>query len=271
MKVFISWSGELSRQVAELLNVWLGRVLQGVEPWISTEDIDKGSIWFTEISAQLAETDVGILCLTRANIASPWILFEAGALSKGVTQRRVCPILIDLEPGELKPPLSQFNVARAVKDDMLRLVGMIRAEGEKKKSIALREADLRITFDTWWRQFETEFDLIKAREPVRLPTHRRTEDKIDEILDTTRSLQRIAQQWSNPFVSTASFSYIPVLKGTASEANATVSEPHTLTSLPGLVWSPKPALILPEWRNVRPPVANQEDGNPGCQSADQLE
>jgi hypothetical protein len=49
MKVFISWSGDLSKQVAGLLAGWIEDVLQGVETWISTEDIEKGSIWFTDV------------------------------------------------------------------------------------------------------------------------------------------------------------------------------------------------------------------------------
>jgi len=71
MKVFISWSGPFSKQVAELLRDWVGDVLQGVQPWISSEDIEKGSFWFGEISNQLAETSFGIICLTTENKDAP--------------------------------------------------------------------------------------------------------------------------------------------------------------------------------------------------------
>jgi hypothetical protein len=93
MKVFISWSGELSKQVAQVLHDWIEDVLQGTEAWISSEDIDKGSFWFGEIGNELSETGIGILCLTKDNIHAPWILFEAGALSKGLSKNRVCPFL----------------------------------------------------------------------------------------------------------------------------------------------------------------------------------
>jgi hypothetical protein len=54
MKVFISWSGPLSRQVAESLKLWVQCVIQAAEPFLSSEDIDKGAVWFGEIGQQLA-------------------------------------------------------------------------------------------------------------------------------------------------------------------------------------------------------------------------
>src|SRR5258708_7792508 len=101
MKVFISWSGGLSKRIAELLKNWLPEVLQNVEPWVSSEDIEKGTVWFGELSKRLDEISVGIICVTQENMNAPWILFEAGALSKGREQARVCPLVIDLEPPNL--------------------------------------------------------------------------------------------------------------------------------------------------------------------------
>src|SRR5438105_9228565 len=107
MRVFISWSGEAAHAVAELLDRWLPNVIQSVEPWLSSEDIDKGSIWSSDINEALS-TSIGVLCVTKENKDAPWLLFEAGGLSKGLTKARVCPLLIDLASKELQPPLSQF-------------------------------------------------------------------------------------------------------------------------------------------------------------------
>ena len=87
MKVFISWSGELSLEVAQLLKRWVKCVLQATEPWLSSEDIAKGSLWSNEINEQLVKTSVGIICVTRENATTPWIHFEAGALAKGKASR----------------------------------------------------------------------------------------------------------------------------------------------------------------------------------------
>src|SRR5262245_52493556 len=80
MKVFISWSGDRSRQLAEALKWWLRAVIQRLEPWLSTEDLQKGTKWGGLLSAALETTDVGIVCVTRENCSSAWLLFEAGAL-----------------------------------------------------------------------------------------------------------------------------------------------------------------------------------------------
>jgi hypothetical protein len=81
MKVFLSWSGERSKATAETLGNWFARVIQAVEPWISS-GIDKGARWQSEIANRLEDARVGIVCLTASNLSEPWILFEAGALSK---------------------------------------------------------------------------------------------------------------------------------------------------------------------------------------------
>lgn len=41
MKIFLSWSGEASHQVALALRDWLGTVLPATAPWISSEDISE--------------------------------------------------------------------------------------------------------------------------------------------------------------------------------------------------------------------------------------
>jgi hypothetical protein len=70
MKVFLSWSGSRSKEVANLLSEWLCCVIQAARPWISTRDLDRGSLWFGEINDQLKDTSVGIICLTQENKAS---------------------------------------------------------------------------------------------------------------------------------------------------------------------------------------------------------
>ena len=88
-KIFISWSGPLSQKLGEALRNWLPSALQFVKPYFSPEDIEKGAKWNSEISKELETSNIGIICLTRDNTEKPWILFEAGALSKSLEKSRV--------------------------------------------------------------------------------------------------------------------------------------------------------------------------------------
>lgn len=97
MKVFLSWSGEKSRDVAFALRDWLPSVINIVDPFVSARDIDAGSRWQGEIAEQLGATNFGVVCVTKANQLSPWLNFEAGALAKTVESSRVIPLAIKVE------------------------------------------------------------------------------------------------------------------------------------------------------------------------------
>ena len=84
MKVFISWSGDTSRMIADEIRKWLPGVLQAVKPYFSPDDIAKGTRWESEISKELEASSVGLLVITPDNIQAPWLMFEAGALAKNL-------------------------------------------------------------------------------------------------------------------------------------------------------------------------------------------
>jgi len=189
MNVFISWSGKFSKECAELLRDWIKCTLQATQPWISSTDIDKGSLWFNEINDQLKDTKVGIVCLTKDNKEKPWILFESGALAKGLSSNRVCTFLINLKPSEIDNPLAQFNHTTPDGESMKGLLTTINKElGDK----ALEDRVLGQVFDTYWPLFEEQFNKIietephsKANEPSRTK-----DDILEEILYTTRTMDR---------------------------------------------------------------------------------
>src|SRR5262245_43236095 len=113
MRVFISFSGDRSAKVASIIREWLPKVIQATRPWMSETDIEKGTRWVSEISGVLAEAAVGIICVTPENIHSPWLAFEAGALSKALSASRVCTYLFDLSPANLPFPLAMFQATQA--------------------------------------------------------------------------------------------------------------------------------------------------------------
>jgi hypothetical protein len=188
MKIFISWSGERSRQVADLLSNWIQCVLQAVDPWLSSKDIDRGSLWFSEITNQLSNTHNGIVCLTKSNLDKPWILFESGALAKGLNSSRVYTFLIDLTSNDVKDPLAQFNHTLPTKDGVYQLVRTINNSLEPN---ALKENILSNVFETYWPQFEKDFkEIIKNTKDEDVVIERPKEDIMNEILQSVRGLDR---------------------------------------------------------------------------------
>ena len=190
MKVFISWSGSFSKECAELLSNWIKCTLQASEPWISSKDIDKGSLWFNEISDQLKDTKVGIVCLTKDNKEKPWILFESGALAKGISANRVCTFLINLKPSDVDGPLAQFNHTTPDKEGLKSLIITINKELEDK---GLKEKVLDQVFETYWPSFKKDYEKIIKSEPKldSANTTSRSENEIlEEILYTTRAMDR---------------------------------------------------------------------------------
>lgn len=189
MKVFISWSGPHSKKCAEILRDWIKCALQASEPWISSKDIDKGTLWFNKISDQLANTSVGIVCLTADNKDKPWILFESGALAKGLSINKVCTLLIDLKASDLDAPLSQFNHTTPDQESMKSLLISINKElGDN----ALDDRILDQVFETYWPNFEEQFAKIEQEKPAKNKDRpvRTSEDLLEEILYTTRTMDK---------------------------------------------------------------------------------
>jgi hypothetical protein len=170
MKVFLSWSGPMSYQIASVLSNWLPLVIQAVEPFVSTKDISKGTRWGDVLAKQLDETAYGIVCVTKYNVSAPWLHFEAGAISRAVKksksrlaskageQPNVSPFLLDVRDSELSEPLAQFEATEANKDDVFRLVLSINHRLEHHP---LSEELLGKVFDRWWPDLEAELKKIR--------------------------------------------------------------------------------------------------------------
>ena len=65
MKIFISWSGERSRQVGLVLRRWLPTVINYLRPWMSDVDLPKGAEWSQQLTAELEGTAFGLFCLNE--------------------------------------------------------------------------------------------------------------------------------------------------------------------------------------------------------------
>ncbi len=163
MNVFLSWSGDRGRLLAEALRVWLPDVLQNITPWVSSEDIDPGLRWSAEIAHQLQETRFGIICITPESIRAPWLLFESGALAKTVASAHVCPYLFEVASNELRDPLAQFDAVCTDEQGTLKLVRSLnRALNPESR---LSDERVRRYFEKWWPELRQKLAEIKGSAP----------------------------------------------------------------------------------------------------------
>lgn len=183
-KVFISWGGELSKKLAEEIKNWLPSVLQFVKPYFTPDDIEKGARWESNIANELATSNVGIICLTKDNINRPWILFEAGALSKNFGKSNVCTILFNIESSQITGPLTSFQATKFDKADFKKLIKTINDTGNESKLDAKVLDDV---FEMWWPRLEGKISEIIHNHKEEVHSEERPEREIlEEILELTR-------------------------------------------------------------------------------------
>lgn len=190
MRVFLSWSGNTSKAVAEELQKWLPQVIQAVDPWISV-DIEKGSRWSSEISSELEKSKVSIICLTRDNLNEAWILYEAGALSKN-TADSLCTFLLDLKHTDVTGPLAQFQHTQFNKDDVRKLLRKINKAVYDVGERSLGDKELDDIFNEFhWPKLEKKLNEILKKQKTNLNVPKRdTENILEEILQTVRMLNQ---------------------------------------------------------------------------------
>ncbi len=159
-------------------------MLDEVKPWFSGKDIPAGERWLSQVGTRLEDTNFGILCLTRDNLQSAWLLFEAGALSKSVQEGAVCPYLLDVEVSEIAGPLSQFQAKKADKASTLEMVQDIN----KRLTSPLDGVPLSKRCDALWPDLESSLNEIpKDQEQDRVPT-RPEPEILEELVGRVRAM-----------------------------------------------------------------------------------
>ena len=196
MKVFLSWSGQASNEVAQALRDWLPAVLQATRPYFSPADIAKGARWSSEVAAELSESRVGILCVTRENLSAPWLMFEAGALAKSIESSKVIPLLVGVDPADLSGPLAQFQAAKFERTEIRRILAVINRE---LGSAALDEQVLSSVFDKWWPDLEAQIRSVALGPRAQNLSILRTDrELLEEILALARDQLLRPTPWLGP-------------------------------------------------------------------------
>ena len=184
MKVFISWSGERSKQMAAALKEWLPTAIQYLEPWMSDTDIHAGDRWADKMATELKESNVGIVCVTGENLTSEWLHFEAGALSKLMQNTRVITVLLDLDVQAVSGPLTLFQMKKLDKGGVLDIAISLNKFAEHK----LDEATLNNAVNGMWTSLEQKIKAIPAADKTTKQVRSQGEVLEDLVMDV-RSLR----------------------------------------------------------------------------------
>jgi len=182
MKVLISWSGDASKHIAFALHNWLPFFLPTVMPWMSEKDIAKGKSWRRELTEEIKNVSIGIVCLTPENIDSPWLHFEAGAIAKAIEGTHVCTYLYKLTPTDIRGPFSEFQHTMVNERDTKNLITSLNNASPEP----LTENKLNVIFEKFWPELEKALSEIPVQHDMR--EQRTDSDKIDEILMYVRSM-----------------------------------------------------------------------------------
>ncbi len=176
MNVLLGWSGERSKVVASALHEWLPKVVPGINPWISSEDICKGSKWFPELQDFLEQTRICIVCLTPENIKSQWIYYEMGVIAGKGPEVLICPYLLHIEPRTLHGnPLSQWQCTVADEDDTWKLIKSLNTKAlDSKHDVSVLEGN----FKSRWPDFQQRIDIISPTD-LNVPADLDVSTKLD--------------------------------------------------------------------------------------------
>ena len=192
MRVFISWSGELSKQLASAIRDWLPTTLQYVKPYFTPADIEKEQSGNLEISEELGASSICIIALTRESLDSKWIMFEAGAISKSANNPRLCTVLFGIEPTDVQGPLERFQATKFSKDDIHQLLKTINSNAGKE---ALSEATLNLVFAKWWPDLEREVnEIMKDAGSSTKAAVRDERDLLEEAVSRLRAMSEEQSQ-----------------------------------------------------------------------------
>ena len=189
MRVFIGWSGPLSREVSDILRRYLPCMIQGLDVFLSRHDLQSGERWGLEIANVLADSSFGILCLTMTNEKSAWILYEAGALTKQLDGKACGLLLGELTPANISGPLAQFQHRRMNEADFFRLVKDLNTGLDQP----LDADQVKLVFEKWWPDIRGEYEraLDKGDESSAMVDQRPDRDLLEELLVRARNVDRL--------------------------------------------------------------------------------
>lgn len=112
MKIFISWSKVQSKEFAVRTKEFLESIDCEIKAFVSEVDINGGEDVQEKIISKITECEKLIICFTKENKGSPWLLFESG-YARGLG-KTVIPLLFDNDSNWHSWIDNPMNIAREV-------------------------------------------------------------------------------------------------------------------------------------------------------------
>lgn len=210
MDIFLSWSGDQSKAIAEKFKSFLSKTIQQANPYISSQNIDLGSIWSRSLMKEATQRKFGLIFITSENKSSPWIHYEAGCLMKDLDEDRVVPILFGIKKGDVKGPLSLLQMIEFDKDSVVDLLKQINQGTANPIGLD----NFTEIFETFFpKAFEEIQDLMSKGNNTK--SERDPQDLLYEMLGNTREIKKMVIEMfmnHNSYESNNSRNYVANLK-----------------------------------------------------------
>jgi hypothetical protein len=180
--VYLIWSGDFSRSIAYVLYQYLPKILPNVEFFYSPEGIKKGDAWNTVLCDKLKTANFGLACVTKSNIKSSWLCFEAGAILCNKNNASFSSFYVDITSEYLiGSPLLNFQSTEFNKNDFNNLIKSIVEKCDPK-------FNYRNRFNDIWPELESQIKLlIKAVSSYENYTERQLVNSQPLIVDVLRT------------------------------------------------------------------------------------
>jgi len=190
----VSWSGEFSHKIAKTFAEFLDMIIgRQIEVFIS-DDIDMGTRWRTELDKKLSQCTSGILIVTKDNFNSPWLNFEAGAISKCVSENKIFPVLFNVEPSMLPSTFNNFQATRYKKTEVEKLFSIFNEQLNKPLNNFHKFFGKNIWPDFEKNTNELIASLSKKDSKIETASSISNEERLEKILLEVRNVTKIIKE-----------------------------------------------------------------------------
>lgn len=154
-KVFITYSGTVSKAISELVHTWLRHTLHTVDLLYTPAFIKPGQRVDLLLFDLLEKANIALLIYTKEGLNCTRMVFEAGYVSKGNRDACIIPLLFGLSHKELPEPIDAFKCEVFSRNGMWRI---LKAINNYQGGSGVNEETLKRVFDSEWDGFARDIN-----------------------------------------------------------------------------------------------------------------